>query len=232
MPATAGDSAEPWAPHAGARRRAALLVGLCIVLAAVASSSALHNSLLQLLGATQAIVQQHALLGAVIFVAVAAASAMLAFVSVAIIVPAAVFAWGAPASIALLWLGWIVGGAATYIIGRQLGRRAVQWLSAERALHRLEQHLAPDTPLWLITLLQLALPSELPGYVLGLVRYPFARYLVALAVAELPFTVATVGLGSSFVAGRSSQILIIGALIALGSMAAAHAAQRRMTEAR
>jgi uncharacterized membrane protein YdjX (TVP38/TMEM64 family) len=225
-------SGEPWAAHEAAGRRAALLVGLCIGLAVVASSSAMHAGLLRILGATHSIVEQHAVLGAVIFVVLAAVSAMLAFVSVAVIVPAAVFAWGAPASIGLLWLGWIVGGIATYGVGRYLGRRAVHWLSAERALRRLEEHLAPDTPLWLITLLQLALPSELPGYVLGLVRYPFTRYLVALAVAELPFTVATVRLGSSFVEGRSSQILVIGAVIAVGSVLAANAAHRRMTEAR
>jgi uncharacterized membrane protein YdjX (TVP38/TMEM64 family) len=168
----------------------------------------------------------------VTFVVLAAVSAMLAFVSVAVVIPAAVFAWGTAVSIGLLWVGWILGGAATYGIGKWLGRRAVHWLGAEPVLRRLEQHLAPDTPLWLIALLQLALPSELPGYVLGLVRYPLGRYLMALAVAELPFTLATVYLGSSFVEGRSGMILIIGTLIAVGSVCAAHAARRGMSEAR
>ena len=120
------------------RRRVALLAAACVVLAAVALSSAVHGLLLHLLGATESIIERHALLGAVTFVVLAAVSAMLAFISVAVLVPAAVYAWGAPTSIGLLWLGWI------------------------------------------------------PGYVLGLVRYPVARYLLALAVAELPFTVATV----------------------------------------
>lgn len=217
---------------AQARRRAVLLLGSCAVLAVLASSSVTHDTLLQMLGATRDVIERHPLLGPVTFVVIAAVSATLAFVSVAVVVPAAVFAWGAPVSIGLLWLGWILGGAATYAIGRYLGRRAVRWLTAERALLKLEGHLAADTPLWLITLLQLALPSEIPGYVLGLVRYPLGRYLIALAVAELPFTVATVYLGNNFVAGRSGPILAIGASIALGSVCAVSALRRLMVEAR
>jgi uncharacterized membrane protein YdjX (TVP38/TMEM64 family) len=215
-----------------AHRRAALLTASCVVLAAVAASSTTHELLLRVLGATQSIIEQHVLFGIVTFVVLSAVSAMLAFVSVAVLVPAAVFAWGAPTSIGLLWLGWIVGGIATYSIGRYFGRQAVRWLTAEQALRRLEQHLAPDTPLGLIALLQLALPSEIPGYVLGLVRYPLARYLIALAIAELPYAVATVYLGSSFVAGRSGMILAIGALLVLGSVCAVHAVRQVMMEAR
>ncbi len=214
------------------RRRAALLAVACVALAAVAASSTIHDLLLRLLGASQSIIERHALLGAVTFVVLAAISAMLAFISVAVIVPAAVFAWGAPTSIALLWLGWILGGVATYATGRYLGRRAAHWFTAEQGLRTLEQYVAPDTPLWLITLLQLALPSEIPGYVLGLVRYPIARYLLALAVAELPFTVATVYLGRSFLEGRSGLILAIGACLALGSVCTVHAVRHVMVEAR
>jgi uncharacterized membrane protein YdjX (TVP38/TMEM64 family) len=227
---TAPAGRESYSPAAG--RRAAIFAGLCVVLAALASSCVAHEVLLHALAATQSVIEQHMLLGVVTFVVLAALSAMVAFVSIAVIVPAAVFAWGAPVSIGLLWLGWILGGAATYTIGRYLGRQAARWPTAERALLKLEAHLAADTPLWLITLLQLALPSELPGYVLGLVRYPLARYLIALAVAELPFTVATVYLGNSFVEGRSGLILAIGASIALGSVGAAYALRRVMSEAR
>jgi uncharacterized membrane protein YdjX (TVP38/TMEM64 family) len=227
---TAPAGRESLSPAAG--RRTVLFAGLCVVLAALASSSVTHEALLHALAATQSVIEQHTLLGVVTFVVLAALSATVAFASVAVIVPAAVFAWGAPVSIGLLWLGWILGGAATYAIGRYLGRQAARWPTAERALLKLEAHLAADTPLWLITLLQLALPSELPGYVLGLVRYPIARYLIALAVAELPFTVATVYLGNSFVEGRSGLILAIGASIAFGSVCAAYALRRVMSEAR
>ena len=112
-------------------RRAAVMLALVIVLAVVASSGALHNALLSALSVTDEIIERHLFLGAVVFVALAAASAMLAFVSIAVVVPIAVSAWGASVTVALLWLGWILGGIATYNIGRFLGRPIVQWFAAE-----------------------------------------------------------------------------------------------------
>lgn len=129
-----------------AARRVVLLLAACAILATLASSSVMHDALLQLLSATQRVIESNGVLAPVAFVVLAALSAMLAFMSVAVIVPAAVFAWGTPASMGLLWLGWILGGAASYTIGRHLGRRVVRWLTADEALNRLERHLAPETP--------------------------------------------------------------------------------------
>lgn len=217
--------------HAMVYRRAVILVVLCIALAAAASSSALHDALLGVLDATQDVIARHVLLGIAAFVVLAAVSAMFAFVSIAIVVPAAVVAWGAPASIGMLWLGWILGGVATYSIGRFLGRRVVHWLTADEALRKLEAGVRADTPVWSITLLQLALPSEIPGYVLGLLRYPFARFVLALGLAELPYTVATVYLGKTFVEGRSALMFVLGVLIAFCTLATYAAFHRFVTSA-
>jgi uncharacterized membrane protein YdjX (TVP38/TMEM64 family) len=211
-------------------KRAAILLVLCIVLAAIASSSDLHEALMGVLAVTEDIIGQHPIAGAAAFVMLAAISAIFTFVSIAVIVPAAVFAWGPAASIALLWLGWILGGAATYGIGKFFGRPVVGWFTAGEALRRVESRIPNNAPLWLITLLQLALPSEIPGYVLGLVRYPFPRYVLALGLAELPYTFATVYLGASFVEGRVGLILITGALIALLSLVTFHAWRRTVRD--
>lgn len=188
-------------------RRAAVLVALCVALAAIASSEALHDALLDLLEVIEDVIVQHPVTGAVLFVAFAAVSAMFAFVSIAVIVPAAVLAWGDLLSMAMLWIGWILGGCITYGIGRFLGPRVVRWLTAERTLYRFERRLQRDAPFGLILLFQLALPSEIPGYVLGLARYRFLKYLLALSIAELPYTVVTVYLGASFIERRSGVIL-------------------------
>lgn len=200
--------------HAFAYRRVAALLVLCVALAWIASSSALHDSLIGVLVAAEALISAHPLLGASIFIAIAAVSAMFTFASVAILVPAAVFAWGTLATIAALWLGWILGGIGTYAIGRQLGRPAVRWLVSGDSLQRLESRIPAGAPFPLILLLQMALPSEIVGYVLGLARYPFLRYAVALSIAELPYTLATVYLGNGFIEGQGSVILAVGAAIA------------------
>jgi uncharacterized membrane protein YdjX (TVP38/TMEM64 family) len=211
-------------------RRAAALLALIAALAAVASSGVLHEALLGALSVADEIIDRHLILGAILFVVLAAASAMLAFVSIALVIPVAVFTWGAPVTMGLLWFGWILGGIATYSAGKFLGRPVVRWLAADDVLRRWETRLPADAPLWLIVLLQLALPSEIPGYVLGLLRYPLARYVAALGIAELPYAIATVYLGSSFVEGRSGLILATGILLALSSLAALCALSRALSE--
>ena len=189
----------------------------CLALAAVAASGALHAALLDVLAASRNVIVEYPVQGALLFVLLAAISAMFAFVSIAILVPVAVFVWGEPLSMLLLWAGWILGGATAYGVARLLGRRVVHWLTAATALNRLEHRLRPDTPFSLILLLQLGLPSEIPGYLLGLVRYPLGRYLLALTLVELPYTVATIYLGAGLVDAKSGIVLVIGlSTVALG----------------
>jgi uncharacterized membrane protein YdjX (TVP38/TMEM64 family) len=214
--------------HGVVWRRAIILLSLCIALAAIASSGDLHEALIHVLEAARREIDRHPTTGALLFVVLAAVSAMFTFVSIAIVVPAAVFAWGEPASLLLLWVGWILGGVGTYGIGRLLGRPAVRWLTTNQALYRFESRVQRDAPLWLVLLLQLALPSEIPGYVLGIARYPFIRYLLALSLAELPYTFATVYLGASFLQNRSGLVLVIGISIVLVSVVAFYLLRRVM----
>lgn len=215
--------------HAAVWRRAAILGLLCIVLAAVAASAGLHAALIDVLTVAQEVITRHPLLGPALFVVFAAITAMFAFVSTAVIVPAAVFTWGEPLSLLLLWVGWMLGGICTYGIGRFLGRPVIRWLSAGGTLHRFEKRIRRDAPFGLVLLFQLALPSEITGYVLGLVRYRFSRYLLALALAELPYTAATVYLGASFVERRSTAILVMGIALVTLSVAAFYILRRRLS---
>lgn len=214
--------------HRAVWRRAALLLLLCAALTLVTASQPLHAALLDVLASGKAVIVDYPLPGALLFVLLAAVSAMFAFVSIAVLVPVAVYAWGEPLSMLMLWLGWILGGIAAYLVARFLGRPVVQWLMADSALQRLERRIRPDTRLGLIVLLQLGLPSEIPGYLLGLVRYPFGRFLAALAVGELPYTVATVWLGAGFVTARSGMVLALGLAIAALSVGAFYLLRRRL----
>jgi uncharacterized membrane protein YdjX (TVP38/TMEM64 family) len=213
-------------------RRAAILVFAFVVLAAAASSDALHAALLDVLQATEQLVARRPVVGASVFIAFAALSAMLAFVSIAFIVPVAVYAWGEPLSLLFLWVGWILGGCCTYGIGRHLGRAVVRWLMADAALHRVEYRVQRGSPFILVLLFQLALPSEIPGYLLGLVRYSFPKYLLALGLAELPYTVGTVYLGASFVEGRGGVVLAVGIATVALSITAFYVMRKVLVRAR
>jgi len=209
-------------------RRGAVLVLACVVLALVGASDDLHEALVGVLDTASKLIAERPVLGAVLFVLLSALSAMLAFVSSAVLVPVALYAWGKTVCAILLWLGWILGGATAYSLGRWLGRPVVRWLLPTEALDRYEDRLSTETPFSLIVLLQLALPSEVPGYLLGLVRYPFWRYLLALALAEIPYAVGTVYLGASFLDRQLFVLLALGAFGALLMYVALRSLHRRL----
>jgi hypothetical protein len=54
----------------------------------------------------EGVMSAHPVLGAILFLALTAVSAILAFASTVVLVPAASEAWGTPLTFALLWAGW------------------------------------------------------------------------------------------------------------------------------
>lgn len=204
-------------------RRVAETVAFVALAVAIAVSDPVHGGLRAVLAWAEPALAGHPVLGPLLFVALSALSAMFAFVSSAVLVPAAVFAWGPALTVLWLWISWLVGGAASWWIGAHLGRAVVvRFVAAER----LDAFLSPlrgGANFPIVLLFQLAVPSEVPGYVLGLLGYPLGRYLLALAIAELPFALGAVWLGGSLL-DRSPLTLI--ALGGVGALASAVAMRR------
>jgi uncharacterized membrane protein YdjX (TVP38/TMEM64 family) len=209
-----------------------VMVLLAAGLALLASSAELHAWVIGFLPAAEAIIRDRPVLGVSIFVLYAALSAMLAFVSSAVIVPVGVYVWGGAASMLLLWVAWILGGVCAYTLSRCFGRPVVTALRSGPALERYENRISHQAPFGLVLLFQIAVPSELPGYLLGLVRYPFWKYLGALALAELPYAVATIYLGASFIERRTYMLVGVGAAVATLSGWSLHVLHRRVSEKR
>ncbi len=201
-------SAERLAQGAPPWRRLLALALLCAAIVLVVIFDASHRALLDLLARAEPVIARHPVPGALLFVALSALSAMLAFLSSAVLVPVAVVAWGPGTTILLLWVGWLVGGMGSYGIARLLGRAVVRRLLSREALERYERWITPRLPFRLVLLLQLALPSEAPGYLLGLARYSFGKYMLALALVELPFAIGLVYIGQSLV-DRHTMILVV-----------------------
>ncbi len=208
------------APHADLWRRAALLCLMCVAIGGLVTSETLHSILLGILSESKSVIEHYPIAGAFLFVLCAALSAMLAFVSVVVIVPVAVYTWGMPMSLALLWIGWIAGGALSYAIGRAFGRPILSWAVSAATLQKFESHVHRDMPFFVVVLFQVAVPSEIPGYLLGTVGYRFDRYLLALAIAELPIAAATILLGESVVASRFWTMWLGGAVLLVVSVGA------------
>ena len=199
-------------------QRHIIIVGILIVVVGlVAASDRLHDRAEELIVWTEALISQAPALGMLVFVLLAMISAMVAFFSSAVVAPVAIYAWGNSLTFLLLWLGWLLGGILSYCIARYLGRSFVGMIVNEDKIEGWERELEERARFPYILLFQAVVPSEIPGYVLGILRYHFHLYLAALALTELPYAIATVYLGESFLERDSTIFVVLGfAVITLG----------------
>jgi uncharacterized membrane protein YdjX (TVP38/TMEM64 family) len=209
-------------------RRAVFLVLLVAMLAAAAASDSAHSLVAAGVSYGRDVILEHRVIGAAVFVVFSALSAMFVFVSTAVFVPVAISAWGRVPTIAMLWIGWLLGGMFSYVIGRYPGRKILRWFIPRKRAEGLEDRISSTATLPLILLVQLALPSELPGYLLGAARYRFWKYLIALSIGELPFAIGAVYLGDSFMRREYALLLTIGIGGALLSLVAIAALNRQL----
>jgi uncharacterized membrane protein YdjX (TVP38/TMEM64 family) len=179
-------------------RRVALVVMVLFLAGIAASSSDLHHRIVHLIEASEPLITDHPVAGAFLFIGLAALSAVLVFFSSVVLVPFGVHAYGEAACFLLLWTGWFLGGALAYAIGRGVGWPLARWFLSPRVAAEYRARLPASRPFLTVLLLQLALPSEAAGYLCGLLRVPPLAYLGAVAVAELPYALGTVMLGTAF----------------------------------
>jgi uncharacterized membrane protein YdjX (TVP38/TMEM64 family) len=192
-------------------RRRLLIIGTLIVVAGlIAASDTLHDKTETIIFWAEGLISKAPLLGALVFLLLAMLSAMMAFFSSALLAPVAIYAWGKAVCLALLWSGWFLGGVVSYFIGRFLGRSVVSMIIGEETVTNWENQVTERTKFIHILFFQAVVPSEIPGYLLGMLRYPFLVYLTALGITELPYAIATVYLGESFLKGEGMIFILVG----------------------
>ena len=204
-------------------QRRIVIVGTFIILAGLfTASDTLHDRTEEIIVWTEGAISQAPLLGMLVFIGLAMLSAMVAFFSSAVFAPVGVYAWGKAGCLALLWVGWLLGGILSFCIGRFFGRTAVGMLISEEKLAGWERELSERSRFIHVLLFQAAVPSEIPGYVLGILRYRFVLYLAALAITELPYAIAAVYLGESFLKGESTLFILLGVVVILSGVFLLH----------
>lgn len=194
------------------------LLALVLAAGAITASDPVHAAVGPVVGWAQDLIGRNPTLGVVVFVGLSALSAMVAFLSSGLLAPVAVVAWGKAGTFVLLWLGWLLGGVFTYAVGRYLGRSVAGAIVGDETLARAEVFVRDRTHVLHVLVFQLAMPSEILGYVLGVLRYRFAVYVGVLAVSEIPFALAVVYLGASFLEGRATTFVVIGLVMGAASL--------------
>jgi uncharacterized membrane protein YdjX (TVP38/TMEM64 family) len=157
--------------------------------------------------------------GAIVFFIFSALSALLAFATSVVMVPAANMAWGEPLTVLLLWSGWLTGSVAAYAVGYLAYPMLVRW-GYKEALDKYNKIVSHRMPFWLVFVLCLAIPSEVPGYVLGGVRYSLPRFIAAMGIAEGLYAAGVVWMGDSLTEAKPGVLLAgAAAMIAVGAIA-------------
>jgi uncharacterized membrane protein YdjX (TVP38/TMEM64 family) len=187
-----------------------------------------YQGLQRALSAAEPLIAGHPYLGAVVFILLAALSAVLAFFSSALLLPVAVFTWGNAVTLVLLWLGWLLGGICTYALGRVLRRPQGTASKAPGQFDFYLQRVPGEVTFTLVLLLCLAVPSEIPGYLCGYLGVRLRTYFAALALAELPYAVGAVLLGDGVVNRHIGRLIAFGLIGAALSLYALRALHRRL----
>jgi uncharacterized membrane protein YdjX (TVP38/TMEM64 family) len=154
----------------------------------------------------------HPVIGAAVFFFFAAVSAMLAFTSSVVLVPPANLVWGKLITFLLLWGGWIVGAIAAFGIGN-VARPLLVRLGYQETLEHYQQFVSKRMKFWAAVLFCIAVPSEIPGYLFGGLRYPFLKFLGAIAIAESIYAFGIVIAGQSLVAAKPIPLIAIVAIL-------------------
>jgi uncharacterized membrane protein YdjX (TVP38/TMEM64 family) len=196
-------------------KRLLVLVALVLAVVAIARSEALQQAVVGVLEASRELMSAYPRGGMLLFLLLSALSATLSFFSSGALVPIGVYVWGPEATALLLFSGGTLGGVSGYWIARTVGRKVVHIMFAEDSLHRYEEFFRHGARWRTILLFRIALQSEIPSYVLGVLKYPFSRYVPIILLGELPYVLVMVYLGEVFL--ERNVPLFVGVLVfALG----------------
>lgn len=203
------------------RRLLLFAATLVAVVAVLWLSAALQAAFFDSLQFSKDHIARHAVASRAAFVALAAFSAMLVLFSSVPLVPIAVYAWGQVETLFLLTVGWFVGANLAYFVGRRFGRRAAEYFVAAPTLDRYGQLLSARMSVLEVTLIKLALPSEVSSLALGVLRYPVRKLVLVLLASEVPFALWAVYLSAALIEDRRLVFLsvLLAGLAAVGVVA-------------
>ena len=188
------------------------LAAIVLLLTLVTYSATFRNFVDQATDWATVVMNANPVIGAAVFFLFAAISAMLAFASSVVLVPAANLVWGKLITFLLLWGGWIAGATAAFGIGK-VARPMLIRLGYRETLDEYQQFVSKRMKFWAAVLFCTAVPSEIPGYLFGGLRYPFMKFLGAIAIAESIYAFGIVIAGQSLVTAKPFPLIIIVAIL-------------------
>jgi uncharacterized membrane protein YdjX (TVP38/TMEM64 family) len=178
-----------------------------LFLALLLHSTTAQGFLDEATGWAEGIIEAHPVKGAAVLFLFSALSAMLVFTSSMVLVPPANLVWGKLLTFLLLWGGWVAGAMAAFGIGK-LAEPMLLRLGYKEKLEKYQQFVSKRMKFWAVLVFCIAVPSEVPGYLFGGMKYPFWKFIAAIAIAEAIYGVGIIVAGESLLEAKPGVVLI------------------------
>lgn len=160
-------------------------------------------------------IEDHAVLGALVYVVAVAASVVLLPLSSLPLLPFAAYLYGVVATALLSAGGWWIGSLIAFQIAR-LGRPYLERVTSLQAVDRLERRIPDDLSFSGIVILRMILPVDIVSFALGLLKeLRFSTYAVASLIGILPFAFAWSYAGGELGAGRFATFAAVAVAMTL-----------------
>ncbi|TAK96048.1 hypothetical protein EPO05_02735 [Patescibacteria group bacterium] len=182
---------KPWLDET-MRKRLIIFLACVFLIFIIWLSVAFQQVFYQYVATIASFLETHPVLGSLLFVGLAGISSLLSLFSSVPLVPVAVVVFGDWSTIMFLLVGWMLGGIGTYFIGALAGSTVMCYFISPKEADYYQRQLSRSDSFWWIVAFRLALPAEVTGYTLGIIRYPFGKYVLATFLSELPFALLAV----------------------------------------
>jgi uncharacterized membrane protein YdjX (TVP38/TMEM64 family) len=135
------------------------------------------------------VLDAHARLGLVVFVASSAVAVLLPMLTNLPLLPFAVLAWGPGWSALLLLVGWIIGAALSFSLGRGARGLVLRHFPSVQRHANIDRLIHPRHRLLSLVLLRMTFPVDVLSYALGLFsrHTSLADNLLSTAIGAAPF---------------------------------------------
>lgn len=176
-------------------------------------SFAFQENILLFINSFGGYLSEHKYFGVFVFMIISALSAIVSPLSSVPLTPFAIVAWGHGLTLLFLLFGWMIGGTIGWIIGCFAGDKVIRKYYSFDRIEHYKNKMSAETQFWLVLIFRLAVPSEITGFTLGILKYHFGKYLIASFISEIPFALLAVYSSMALVSG---QIFVFAGLIAMG----------------
>jgi uncharacterized membrane protein YdjX (TVP38/TMEM64 family) len=128
-------------------------------------------------------------LGIWLFLATSALAVLLPLFTNLPLVPGAVMAWGPWWTAVLLLLGWVVGAATAFALGRHARILTLRRFPSAKRYADIDRLIHPRHRIWSLVLLRMTFPVDVLSYSLGLFspRTTVAENVLSTALGAAPF---------------------------------------------